>query len=227
MSVCIVVAKYKEDIQWLKTQHKVIIYDKSDTPVPGSIHLKNIGREGETFLYHIINNYDNLDDVTIFMQCNPFDHVPMLVGWRAIKSDEEKRKFCEKLNTEINSKSEFASLYSVLYDHPNFTNGSDATSAAKLYFGESYDCFTCSPGAQYIVPKKYILSRPLYVWKALHRAMYVTQTLDAWCMETLWYVAFNGKMNEKFGDHDTQKSLCMNGKFSFNHTPYTYYDFKI
>ena len=37
-----------------KINHKITIYDKSENPVENSIQLKNIGREGETFLYHII-----------------------------------------------------------------------------------------------------------------------------------------------------------------------------
>ena len=70
--VNIVVAKYNESIEWTKNiTHKVTIYDKSINPVEGSIKLKNVGREGETFLYHIVNNYNNLDDVTVFLQGNP------------------------------------------------------------------------------------------------------------------------------------------------------------
>jgi hypothetical protein len=59
--VNIVIAKYNENVEWAnKIKHKQTIYDKTDIPVSNSIHLKNKGREGETFLYHIINNYDNL-----------------------------------------------------------------------------------------------------------------------------------------------------------------------
>ena len=71
-----------------KLNHKITFYDKNENPFPGSIKLKNIGREGETFLYHIINNYYNLDDVTVFLQGNPFEHLQLLVGWRAQLSDD-------------------------------------------------------------------------------------------------------------------------------------------
>jgi hypothetical protein len=65
--VNIIVAKYNEDIEWTKKlNHKVTIYNKGTDEIEGSIKLKNIGREGETFLYHIVNNYDNLDEVTVF-----------------------------------------------------------------------------------------------------------------------------------------------------------------
>jgi hypothetical protein len=39
------------------------------------IKLPNLGREGGTYLYHIIKNYDNLSDYTIFTQANPVDHI--------------------------------------------------------------------------------------------------------------------------------------------------------
>lgn len=52
-----VIAKYNENVEWLKKlNHPVTVYDKSDNPLEGSIKLKNVGREGETFLYHIVNN---------------------------------------------------------------------------------------------------------------------------------------------------------------------------
>ena len=88
--VQIVIAKYKEDVSWInKLTHNFIIYDKSDLPIDGSIKLKNIGREGETFLYYIVNNYNNLDEVTVFLQGNPFEHVQLLVGWRAELTNKE------------------------------------------------------------------------------------------------------------------------------------------
>jgi hypothetical protein len=39
-----------------------------------SVDIPNIGRCDYAFLYHIIQNYENLDDVTIFVKCNWFHH---------------------------------------------------------------------------------------------------------------------------------------------------------
>ena len=73
----LVIAKYNEDISWAKP-YNYIIYDKSviNVNLPNYISLPNIGREAHTYLFHIVNNYSNLDDVTVFTQGNPFDHVP-------------------------------------------------------------------------------------------------------------------------------------------------------
>ena len=66
----IVIAKYREDISFIKNfKYPVKVYDKS-TDYP------NVGREAETYLRYIIENYDNLPEIVIFLQGNPFDHLP-------------------------------------------------------------------------------------------------------------------------------------------------------
>jgi hypothetical protein len=217
--VHIVIAKYKENVDWVKhIKHKVTIYDKSETPIPNSIHLENKGREGETFLYHIVNHYENLDDVTVFLQGNPFEHLQNLVGWRSELTDFEKLIVLGKMNNEIDDQSEFATFYQVLYNVPNGTNHQDTTYYCKKYYNSDYFFFTISPGGQYIVPKRYILSRPLEFWKSLHQAMYNNE-LDGYAQEQLWYFAFTHQMNLNVGDHDTEKQKCMNN-YSMQHTPF-------
>merc|ERR1719201_2795292 len=43
------------------------IYCKG-SKVPGCLELENVGREGHTYLHHIITNYDKLADWTVFSQ---------------------------------------------------------------------------------------------------------------------------------------------------------------
>ena len=222
--VNIVVAKYNENVEWTKKiNHKVTIYDKSTNPVDGSIKLKNVGREGETFLYHIVNNYYNLDEVTVFLQGNPFEHLQLLVGWRAQLTDHEINTVIDKMNAEINDNCEFTTFYQVLYNDPNGTNGVDTRDACLAYYGENHYNFTVSPGAQYIVPKKYILSRPLEFWKNLHSAMYDNERLNGYCQEQLWYLAYTHKMNYGLGNHDQEKFRCINSNPNMNCTPYSYF----
>lgn len=76
MNLEVVVARYNENINWLRSLNcKVTIYDKGNDVVDRSIKLPNIGRESQTYFYHIVKNYDNLADWTIFTQAHPFDHV--------------------------------------------------------------------------------------------------------------------------------------------------------
>ena len=75
----IVVARYNEDISYLIPFANVcVIYNKGDNNIPieftNIIHLPNIGRESHTYLYHIINNYNNIAENTIFIQGNIKDH---------------------------------------------------------------------------------------------------------------------------------------------------------
>ena len=61
-----VVAKYQENVEWVK-EYSHIIYDKSKD-------IPNEGREAETYLRFIIENYDKLEGDYVFCQGNPFDH---------------------------------------------------------------------------------------------------------------------------------------------------------
>jgi hypothetical protein len=78
MSFELVVARYAEDLAWLRNippQIRVTVYDKnSDHPHPGGISLPNIGREAHTYLHHIVKRYDTLAPLTVFCQGKPFDH---------------------------------------------------------------------------------------------------------------------------------------------------------
>lgn len=69
----IVVARYQESVDWLDQEpfnkFSVICYNKGgpmDSP-HRTINLRNIGRCDHTYLYHIINNYENLAPVTLFL----------------------------------------------------------------------------------------------------------------------------------------------------------------
>lgn len=72
----IVIARWNEDISWSDMYTSVrTVYDKSSESehLPAStrgeiVKLPNLGRESYTYLWHIVNNYDNLAKVTAFTQ---------------------------------------------------------------------------------------------------------------------------------------------------------------
>jgi len=76
-SIDLVVARYEEDISWVNelpidSYSQVYIYNKGtdrEFSIPKStiIPLPNYGRESHTYLYHVIQNYDSLADVTFFV----------------------------------------------------------------------------------------------------------------------------------------------------------------
>jgi len=77
----LVLAHYQEDLQWVVEQNwdNVVVYTKGpegptlnvDFP---QIPLPNVGREAHTYLHHIVANYDDLADITIFSQAGIADH---------------------------------------------------------------------------------------------------------------------------------------------------------
>ena len=68
--------EYKDFIQFVENNSKLnssfIVYNKSNKLIEFNssnvkvVSLPNIGREGETYLNHIISNYENLNDYTLF-----------------------------------------------------------------------------------------------------------------------------------------------------------------
>lgn len=73
----LVVARYNENLEWINNEpfnkYPIICYNKGNNnnfqinTEHKIYNLENVGREGHTFLYHIINNYDNLAEVTVFL----------------------------------------------------------------------------------------------------------------------------------------------------------------
>lgn len=63
----LVVARYKENIDWTKSHKNVCIVQKDKD-------LPNIGREASSYLWWIIKNYQNIPDEVHFLQGDPFPH---------------------------------------------------------------------------------------------------------------------------------------------------------
>lgn len=83
MTTNIVIAHYAEDLSWINDicqDVSVHVYSKGPECLPPPVKyigkLSNVGRESHTYVHHIIENYDNLNDVTLFLQGSPFDHLP-------------------------------------------------------------------------------------------------------------------------------------------------------
>lgn len=73
----IVVARYNEDLKWIQefpfNQFRYTIYNKGENDnytKPNKyriIKLPNVGRCDHTYLYHIVNNFNNIAPITIFL----------------------------------------------------------------------------------------------------------------------------------------------------------------
>ena len=74
MDKCLIISRYNEDLGWLKEfkDFKIIVYNKgnelSENVFYEIINLENKGRESQTWLHHIVKNYNNLNDINVFLQ---------------------------------------------------------------------------------------------------------------------------------------------------------------
>jgi hypothetical protein len=152
----IVVARYNEDISWTKEFSNVLIYNKGNDDLDSNkyniIQLNNVGREGHTFYKHIYDNYESLDDYTIFLQGNPFPHVKNLI--------QRLKKYIEKKNVEYEriGNNRIKCLLSGCKIH----DGLPIKEVYEKLFGTKKEEmeFNFIGGGQFIASKKLILSRP-------------------------------------------------------------------
>ena len=73
----IIVARYNEKISWLNDIIDDCIIINKGTPlnIKNEIPRINLGRESDTYLNYIIDNYDDLPDIVIFTQGRISDHI--------------------------------------------------------------------------------------------------------------------------------------------------------
>ncbi|MBW7907385.1 MAG: DUF3431 domain-containing protein [Kiritimatiellae bacterium] len=90
----LVVARFQEDVKWLRRVPRAIrvhVYDKSGRPDSAYSVLPNVGREAHTYLHHLVTHYEELPDILVFTQGHPFDHAPdMHKRLRAIAEGKER-----------------------------------------------------------------------------------------------------------------------------------------
>lgn len=149
----LVVARYNENLKWLDTipsDVKVTVYNKGQHLEYPNTPLQNIGRESDTYLQHIILNYNNIADRTIFVQGDPFYHVDNLL--ENIQKPSEGIIFLANRTVTDNNEG-----------CPNHCGLDIKSVAAEL--GVEATKYTFAAGAQYIVPKAFIISKPLNWWE--------------------------------------------------------------
>lgn len=81
-NIDIIVSRYNEDLKWTLeepfNEFNYIVYNKGDnddfekTHVKEIINILNVGREGHSYLYHIVENYNDLNNVLVFFRINEF-----------------------------------------------------------------------------------------------------------------------------------------------------------
>ena len=192
----IVVARYKENVEWTKEFPNVIIYNKSEPLGEGpegynEIMLPNVGREGHTYYKHICDNYDNLDDYTIFLQGFPFDHSPDIL--------EHLRNYIKQYseNKDLNIGFEYLSSW-MLWTNLHGCDYHPTLPMADVYekiFNERKESMEIEfgMGAQFMVSRETILKKPKSFYENILKLVdYDENPLEVYVLERLQRLIFGG-----------------------------------
>jgi len=196
----IVIARYNEDITYLSEYYKIVlVYNKGDSDtIPINfeyINLPNIGRESHTYLYHIIQNYDNLADKTLFIQGNTKDHNIYSINDYFNNSHFYGKKSTHEINflkTFINHSGKYLkellnkNLKKSIYTPYQWINllGIDITKLNK---------FEMVWGANFSISKELIHKKPIEFYKDIIKYVeYDINPEEGHYFERSWYIIFMG-----------------------------------
>ena len=171
----IVIARYNEDLEWLKehpfNQYPVILYNKGPNDnfyhapnILEHIKLPNIGRDAHTILYHIIEKYDNLADVTVFLpgsaqMPNKFERSKMYVN------------SCAKYNNSVILYSKFSEYF------PNSVNN-------DLYHFQLDNYVSTDPKNKNLNPEDKLLPAEIRPFGKWHQTRFPN-------VNDVYYISFN------------------------------------
>lgn len=219
----LVIARYKENLDWVKDiafVDDVVIYNKGDEIVDCDlkkhtiIQLSNVGREAHTYLFHIIENYYNLEDTIIFSQGDPFPHIHT----HKINKGTTLNEHLSAVNfNTLDCNSLFGKDY-------NESIGLCAKSLFEYCFkNELPPTVNFSPGAQYIVPKSCILTKSLNFYKDLYESLCTHRTCakdgicNAWTIERIWMYIFSKKYKERDIFTNSSVATMYSTKYNIEH----------
>ena len=204
----IVVAHYNEDIEWIKPYaNNVTIYHKWSEesprfPVKRRIKLKNVWREGHTYLYHIINNYNSLANITIFLQWWIEDQIKKKVMYANLEKYvwETKRywfstrrmRFMWKRNPQIKYRWKFKKMinnWKIKRAEQSFdVFYKNIFGKEQPYFIPYFICWN------FWVKKKAIQNRSLCFYEKIIQ-YFVHNNPEEWhYLERLWFEIFNPRL---------------------------------
>jgi hypothetical protein len=161
----IIVSRYNENIDWVKKYNNCKVYNKGKNFDGNYIKLDNKGRESHTYLHHIVKNYHNLADYTIFTQGNPFDHSPNFFDTvNGLISNGFEKNFGWISEKIIEGDFEYKREP---YTWPGFPS---LRFAYEFVFGDEpkEETFLFGAGAQFYVSKENILARPIGFYQKIY-----------------------------------------------------------
>ena len=173
MNYTLVVARYNESVEWTKHFDKeaLVIYDKSSNPMHGHIPVPNVGREAETYLRYIVDNYHSLPEYVVFVQGDPFPHMP-LTSRHTFKADFDSQLATRPTETQC--------LLTKWATDPSIDEyvGLHVSDYYNILFGRRPTYIRFAQGCQYIVPRSVLLSNPLEAYRSIHQMLLNNTIVD-------------------------------------------------
>ena len=219
----LVIARYNETLEWLDTSNyikqfdKISCYNKGPKLSLESLQfavdnsdliefktLPNIGRECHTYLTHIIDNYDNLQDITVFVTGSCDGEYKWYKTLNTIKfafKTNNSAFLCEFKDADFTKIGPFSIKEYASSDKNNLKENSEKSlDKSPLYpFKEWYNnyfqgiplSYFCLRGI-FAVSKKHIHNRPLAFYQKLIKSVNTSPNPEAGhYMERSWVSIFN------------------------------------
>jgi len=202
-----VVARYNESINWVESDYTTI-YNKGLSGIPHEVLLPNVGREAHTYLYHIVTNYDNLAEITIFTQGKIDDHgyTSKINTFDTLIVDALKDGISHNYYTINNKNTDnftryFVPEFNIIHKEMLISKyGIDKKDVDKITFKDWFESYidykypnpiNIYQYAIFAVRKDKILSREkAYYEKLLSQLMHVNSPIEAHFLERSWHSIF-------------------------------------
>jgi len=220
--VQLVIARYNENLDWIKdapyNKYQNIIYNKSDNnnfyksdKTREVVSLPNVGRCDHTYLHHIIKNYDNLANITVFLPGSADMENKKNKSERLLKEIEINNKnvfLCFKYNDVREEMYDFQiDEWKASYEKNSALNPEMKLDSAKIrpfgeWFSDKFDDLKIeyvSYSGIFSVHKKEILQHPKSYYENLIKDLETSSNPEAGhFFERAWVAVFHPMTETKF-----------------------------
>lgn len=201
----VIIARFREDLSWIsnidRDLFKVTVYNKGESINADCIPLENVGREADTYLNFIIDNYYQIIDNEryFFLQGNPFDH-----GFSISHLNDHSKS---KLNFMAFGRPYRENIGSKL--GKNFPKGLPLNHFCEMIFSnlsfQNGDLISFNPGGQFSVKGSSILQRHINFYIFLREINRKLNPIEAHLLERLWPEIFDQKNIDRITCYENYK----------------------
>lgn len=201
----VVISRYNEDISWIEDEfpcNKVTIYNKGNdlpaSPYYTEIKLTNLGYGEGSHFHHIIHNYYQLADRTLFIQANPYDAYIFLP---LIRHKDELNSTCNNIIAKCepghNLQAESMAMQKFDWQNSkykafNYQDNDLIKFAEKFIITKIPERFAICYGRQSAIDKEVLLKHDITYYQEIANELNDSQyPIEAFYLERLWDLVFD------------------------------------